>query len=100
MSIIRLEKLLKSSPSGDLENIVQTAQYMDRLTTALRAGLEPDLADNVIAASVRDGDELVVIASTSAWASKLRFDESRLLEAARGAGADVEYCRVTVSKNR
>ena len=82
MSIISLEKLLKSGSDGPLDKVVQSAQYMDKLTTAIRAGLSQDLAENVIAASLRDEGELVVVASSSAWAAKLRFEEVRLIECA------------------
>ena len=99
MSIISLEKLLKSGQSGDLDKIVQVAKDMDKLTSAVRQSLAPDLAENIIAASIREESELVVIVSSSAWASKLRFEEAELIAAARSAGAVVETCRVSVSRN-
>jgi hypothetical protein len=98
MSIISLEKLLKSGQSGDLEKIVQIAQDMDKLTSAVRQGLAPDLSENVIAASVRGDSQLVITASSSAWASKIRFEEATLLRLANHAGAQVDSLRVSVSR--
>ena len=99
MSIIRLEKLLKSGSGSALEDMVQTAQNMDELTTRLRLELNPDLADNLLAASLHEDGELVLIASTSAWASKIRFEAEKMMGAARHSGAIVERCRVVVSKH-
>ena len=99
MSIIRLEKLLKSGSGSALEDMVQTAQYMDELTTLLRRELDPDLGDNLLAASLRENGELVLIASTSAWASKLRYEAEIVTEALRRSGTRVESCRVVVSKH-
>lgn len=98
MTIISLEKLLNSTSPGSLETLVQKAQEMDRLTSALRRKMPANLSDNIVAASIRDGSQLVVIASSSAWASKLRFEERELIEAANAAGASVDCCRVTVSR--
>ena len=99
MSIIRLENLLKSGSGGALEDMVQTAQYMDELTSLLQKELDPDLAVNLCAASLRDSGELVLIASSSAWAAKLRFETEKILEIARRSGATVKSCRVSVSKH-
>lgn len=99
MPIIRLEKLLKSGSGSALEDMVQTAQYMDELTSMLQQDLDPDLAVNLRAASLRDNGELVLIASSSAWASKIRFEAEKLMEVVRRSGAKVESCRVSVSRH-
>jgi hypothetical protein len=99
MSIIRLEKLLKSGSGSALENMVQTAQYMNELTSRLQNELPPDMAINLIAASLREKGELRLIASSSAWAAKLRFEAEKLMVVARQSGAVVESCRVSVSKH-
>jgi hypothetical protein len=98
MSIISLEKLLKSGQSSDLDKIVQVAQDMDKLTSAMREGLAPELAENVIAASLRGDSQLVITASSSAWASKIRFEEATLLRLANDAGTRVDSLRVSVSR--
>ena len=99
MPIIRLEKLLKSGSGSALEDMVQTAQYMDELTSMLQQELDPDLAVNLRAASLRDNGELVLITSSSAWASKIRFEAEKLMEVVRRSGKNVAVCRVVVSKH-
>jgi hypothetical protein len=99
MSIISLEKLLKSGGRGALEDMVQTAQYMDEMTTMLQQGLEMDLAVNLLAASLRGDGELVLIASSSAWAAKIRFETEKMMQLVRQSGTEVRSCRVTVSRH-
>ena len=97
MAATKLEKLLEKRTGGDLGKIIQRAQKMDVLTDALKKSLAPDLADNLVAANVRDDGELVVICRASAWASRLRFEAETLLEAARNAGESPVRIRVRVS---
>ena len=64
----------------------------------LQKELPPDLAANLLAANLRADGELVLVASSSAWAAKIRFEEEKLIEIVRQGGAVVDKCRVTVSK--
>ncbi len=98
MTIIRLEKLLKTGASGTLDEIIQRAQNMDELTTALRAEMPPDAGPNLLAANLRENGELVLICTSSAWASRLRFESEKLIAAARKAGLTVSSCKVSVSQ--
>lgn len=98
MPIIRLEKLLKPSTGSALGRIIQSAQHMDELTTLLKQELQPDLAANLLAASLRENGELVLIASSSAWASRFRFETESLMKIAQRSGATISSCRVAVSK--
>ncbi len=98
MSATKLEKLLNSGSSRNLNKIIQTAQNMDTLTGALQGVLEPDLAENVLAANVRENGELIVICASSAWASRVRFESDALLTAAGKAGFDATSVRVSVTQ--
>ncbi len=98
MTIIRLENLLKARTGSTLNKIIQRAQNMDELTTVLRAELAADAAQNLLAANLREDGELVLVCASSAWASRLRFESDKLLEAARKTGLTVNTCRVTVSQ--
>lgn len=98
MTVKKLENLLKSGASGGLEKIIQTAQNMDSLTAALRAATAPENAENLLAANLRADGELVVICSSSAWASRIRFEEDTLIAAARQSGFDATSLRVTVTQ--
>ncbi len=97
MSIIRLEKLLKTGSGGALEEIVQRAQNMDQLTAAIRSVLPEEAQAQLLAANLRENGELVLICSSSSWAARLRFESEQLIEAARLTGADVDKCKVKVS---
>ena len=100
MSIIRLNKLLKSSAGGSLGKIIRRARDMDDLATRLRAAIDSESAHTLLAANIRDNGELVVIASSSAWAAKLRFESEKLMRAARSDGTPVNSVRVTVARER
>jgi len=99
MSITRLDKLLKSGPDDRLDRIIQRAQNIDALTTALRAELPAELAENLISANVHDSGELVLVCSTSAWASRLRFESNGLIVAANKAGHGARTCKVMVGQS-
>ena len=93
-----LKNLLNPSNDGDLGDLVRRAREMGELTDALARALPEDLARGIVAANVREGGELVVVAATSAWASRLRYEADALLEAARSTGIEVHACRVRVSQ--
>ena len=90
MPATKLEKLLKSGAGGSLEKLIQTAQHMDTLTGVLRASLQADAAPHLLAASLHDDGQLVVICASSAWASRIRFEEVALIDAANRGGVDAD----------
>lgn len=98
MTIIRLEKLLKTPVGDDLNKIVQRAQNMEALASVLRAALPADAAQSLIAANLRDNGDLVLICTSSAWASRLRFESENLMSAALEAGFAAKNLRVSVSQ--
>ena len=77
--------------------MVERAQSMAELAGCLSAALPDELKAGIRAANVRDDGELIVIADSPAWAARLRFEEEKLLAAARDAGEQVETIRVRVS---
>jgi len=96
MPLKKLEDLLKSGTSGSLDQIIRTANNMDSLTGALRNALAPEIADQLVAANARDDGILVIICSSSAWASRIRFESESLLSAAKRAGFSADSVRVSV----
>ena len=98
MATKQLGNLLNPSNDGDLGDLVRRAREMGELTSVLADALPAEHAQGVVAANVRDGGELVVIAATSAWASRLRYEADTLLKAARAAGIDAQTCRIRVSQ--
>jgi hypothetical protein len=98
MTAKKLENLLNSGASGGLQTLIRTARDMEDLTAAVRAALAPELAEQVIAANLRDDRQLVIICPSSAWASRVRFEAEALLAAARKAGFDADSFRVSVQR--
>lgn len=98
MPTTKLEDLLKSPRAGDLNTLIRRARDMDSLGTALKGSLASELAEQLVGANLRNDGELVLVCSSSAWASRLRFEGETLLGAARAAGFDASSMRVTVSQ--
>ena len=98
MPIKSLENLLNPSDNGGLGDIVRHAREMGELVGQLQRALPEEFAQQILAANIRDDGELVVLASSPAWAARLRFEADALLEAARSANARVESGSVRVSR--
>ena len=98
MSTKQLGNLLNPSNDGDLGDIVRRAREMGELTHTLVRALPADHAMGIVAANVRENGELVVIAASSAWASRLRYETDKLLDAAQTHGIKAHTCRVRVSQ--
>tara|TARA_R110002049_G_scaffold73329_19_gene189651 strand:- start:2464 stop:2769 length:306 start_codon:yes stop_codon:yes gene_type:complete len=99
MATNKLENLLKSNGNGELRALVKRAQSMCALTAALSAALPGEFADSIVAANIRENGELIVIARSSAWAARLRFEADTLNRAARSTGASVTGVSVRVTQS-
>ena len=82
-----------------MASVIRRARELGELTDALSKALPEEYAGAVVAANLRDDGNLVVIAASSAWASRLRYEADTLLAAARDAGLDPVGCRVRVSQD-
>ena len=82
-----------------MDKIIQTAADMQLLTTALKEVVTQEISEHLVAANVRDNGELVVICTSSAWASRLRFESKTLISTAQNSGFDASRIRVTVTQN-
>ncbi len=71
---------------------------MDELTRTLVTGLRSDAGQAIVAANLREDGMLVVLASSPAWAARLRFDSDAILDAAHAAGIDARDCTVRVAR--
>jgi len=99
MSTKQLGNLLNPCNNGDLGDLVRRAREMGELTAVLVRALPDEQAPGVVAANVRDDGELVVIAASPAWASRLRYESDTLLEAAKATGVEAHTCRIRVSQS-
>ena len=98
MSLTRLEKLLSPVAGNALGDLVRRARKTGDLTLILRRTLAAEAAPHLISANLRDDGELVLVCSSPAWASRLRFESEGLLEAVRKHGARADRCRVKVAR--
>ena len=98
MPIKKLETLLNSGTDSSLEKIIQRAQNMDSLTSGIRARIAPELAENLVAATINDQEELVLLCSSSVWASRFRFEADAILVQVRDSGQQAANCVVKVSR--
>jgi hypothetical protein len=69
-----------------LRRLTEQASQLGRLNERLKTLLPPALAPHAEVAVVRD-DTLVILASSAAWAARLRYSVPDLLRALAGDGA-------------
>ena len=98
MAAKQLGNLLNPKGNGELANIVKRAREMGELTENLSKILPEDLKGSVVAANIRGNSELVLICPSSAWASRLRFEEAALISAASSLGINVDKVSVRVAR--
>jgi hypothetical protein len=91
-----LKDLLNPTANGDLGDIVRRARRLGELTDNLCKSLGEEFSGAIVAANLRENGELVIIASSPAWASRLRYESDALLAAARDFGLTAVRCRVRV----
>ena len=94
-----LKNLLNPNTGGDLGQLVRRAREMGELTHVLCKALPDEYAGAIVAANLRDNGDLVVIVSSSAWASRLRYETDGLLGAARESGLAATACRIRVTQS-
>jgi len=87
-------KHLFSGLAPSLERLAKAASEADRLAQRIRAALPPEVAGQVVAAT-RRGDELVVVVSSAAWSAQVRY-AGRALREALAADGEPEVKRVRV----
>ena len=98
MSIKKLSNLINSSGNEGLSEIIERARDMGELTETLSKALPAELQNSLIAANLRDDNELVLICPSSAWASRLRFEEASVIAAAKQHGINVDKVSVRVGR--
>ncbi|MGI9221699.1 MAG: DciA family protein [Woeseiaceae bacterium] len=94
-----LEKLLKTNQDNGLGEVIQHARDMGDLVQILQSSLPAEQQTAISAANIRDDGELVILAASSAWASRLRYETDTLLAAASAAGKAVNRCTVRVARD-
>jgi hypothetical protein len=100
MSLNRLAKLLRPAAGNPLGELIRRARATDELTLVLRRALAADAAKHLVSANLRDDGELVLVCSSPAWASRLRYESEAMLQALRQHGARADRCRVKVATKK
>lgn len=86
-----------SDPSSSFGKLLRRAGLLMQIEHLLSRRLEPGLAAQFQAATLHDGT-LLLIASSAAWATRLRMQEGRLLDALQHAGlAEIHGIEVRVA---
>jgi hypothetical protein len=81
---------------GPVAALARKAGELEALDRALRQTLPSPLREQVRFANFR-GDRLVFLASSPAWASRLRLQQAQILAAARAIGANAGSVTVKVA---
>ncbi len=88
---------LLDSPTAKLGQLASRARSKINLTDHVRKGLEPKLAGEIVNCSVDDDGTMVVRASSSEWASRLRFESETLLTLGRKFHPEATSVKVRVA---
>jgi len=81
-------------PSSSLGKTLQHVRLLQRVQRILSVSLEPSLRDQFQVANIRQ-NRLILLAPSSAWATRLRMESANLIHAMREAGF-AELCSVEV----
>ena len=84
----------KNSPLG---NLARHADRMEQLGSLMRENLPASLADGFVHCNVRDDGTLVVVASSSEWAARYRFETAEFTRVCSEQGLEITKVKVSVS---
>jgi hypothetical protein len=100
---IMLKKQAKSlaeligSSNTEFANLADAARLRADLSNYLRNNMDKSLADGFVHCNIRDDGTLVIIATNSEWASRLRFEAHQFIDLCRKRGTLVQTVKVRVS---
>jgi hypothetical protein len=100
---IMLKKQAKSlgeligSSDTEFANLADAARLRADLSDYLRNNMDKSLVQGFMHCNIRDDGTLVIIATSSEWASRLRFEAHQFIDLCRGQGTLVQTVKVRVS---
>jgi hypothetical protein len=84
-------------PGGPLAELARRAAATVSLVEGVRAGLPDGMGEQLRGVNLRDDGTLVVLAASSAWAARLRFEADALLAAGRRIAPGARRVEVRVA---
>ncbi len=104
------EKIMSKEPAETLAELLlrsdtafgrlaKEAGRRSGLLSELVQKLPEDLAGGLKACNIDAGDTLVILAGSPEWASRLRFEEQRILKIARESEPSVTHIKVRVASS-
>ncbi len=94
--VILADILAKNSP--DLTQIIKKTRVLNAVNHALQQTLDAPLKNHCIAANIA-ANQLVIHADTSAWATRIRYEQYNIIEGIKGC-TNVHFLRSIVVKVR
>ncbi len=88
---------LLAAKQGTLSQLAAEATRRLELTDRLRSALSPDTATRMTGCNLRDDGTLVVLATSSEWAARLRFESETLLSVCREIHPGTTKVRIRVA---
>ncbi len=89
---------LIATQHGSLNRLAAEATRRLELTDRLRNALNADTAAQIAGCNLRDDGTLVVLATSSEWAARLRFESDKLLTACREVHPGTTKVRIRVAQ--
>ncbi len=99
MSPKRLDQLINTGNNSELAGVIKRAEKAGELVDALQRALPAAAGASIVAANIRDDGTLVVLARSSAWASRLRYEAVAMLAALESTGMAASRCEVRVARS-
>ncbi len=94
----RLDQLINTGNNSELAEVIKRAEKAGKLVDALQRALPAEAGASIVAANIRDDGTLVVLARSSAWASRLRYEAAAMLAALETRGMPASRCEVRVAR--
>ena len=88
---------LIAAKTGALSGLADQARLREDLSDYLRKSLPPELAEGFVHCNLGERNTLVIVASTPAWASRLRFESNRFIELCAAQGTPVMTVKIRVA---
>ena len=91
-----LADLIGSADTG-FGQLADAARLRADLSDFLRNSMDPELAGGFVHCNIHDDGSLIVVATSSAWAARLRFSTQQLADLCKERGLEITSVKVRVA---